>query len=38
MEEQHGAPGRHETDTQRLDRNFNELLQELGDQALVVAD
>ena len=29
MEEQHGAPGRHETDTQRLDRNFNELLQEL---------
>jgi len=29
MTEEQGAPGRHETDTQRLDRNFNELLQEL---------
>jgi hypothetical protein len=29
MKEQPGAPGRHETDTERLDRNFNELLQEL---------
>jgi hypothetical protein len=29
MEEKPGAPGRRETDTERLDRNFNELLQEL---------
>jgi hypothetical protein len=29
MAEEHGAPGRDETDTERLDRNFNELLQEL---------
>jgi hypothetical protein len=29
MEEEQGAPGRQESDTERLDRNFNELLQEL---------
>jgi hypothetical protein len=29
MEEEHGAPGRDETESQRLDRNFSELLQEL---------
>jgi hypothetical protein len=29
MEEKQGAPGRSESDTERLDRNFNELLQEL---------
>jgi hypothetical protein len=29
MEEEHGAPGRHETEEERLDRNFIELLQEL---------
>ena len=29
MEDEHGAPGRHETEEERLDRNFNELLQEL---------
>src|SRR3954464_4237071 len=29
MDEEHGAPGRHETEEERLDRNFIELLQEL---------
>jgi hypothetical protein len=29
MEEEQGAPGRHETEEERLDRNFQELLQEL---------
>jgi hypothetical protein len=29
MTEEQGAPGRQESDTERLDRNFNELLQEL---------